>query len=621
MNAFSATEYNRAVQQLRSAPNQALTRAENGSVVETVLLANTASRDPSLQTARVLQIFCHHLDSERVPVYHTGAGNGALEDLASSALLGIGNLGAQVVLDTIPGYIPILVEAWPGIYRWMRYFDTRNRDANSPISAMKRAIGQEVIALALYALTSEDEIRHLALATNGLVELIAKLWLDEDRTRITAAEGSLGLRGASCALHTTLFTADAQQLDELVKIAGGDYSVVADLAVDRLRNTLELKPPPPLFADHVFVYIDTLVTLTRCPCRLQQTILDCGAIVYVTRALNRLASLLSDGSAFRATMSCFGFICNVIEEVEEAANVRRAVRNGMLEAFVNFMPRMADLGRQNQLFLKRLIGDIIPRYLVYRSVIVLVIPAMEKIDANPVYVKQIRASPFRDAWLKTKQLAKERWQVKDTSDVLKNEQSSCDNCHARKLKSEFRKCSGCHVTLYCSKECQVTGWKTRHKRECKSRNEERTSTDRNALKKQDRIFLQHLATHEAVKNLGELRRIAKLKFPSEQLSRLGIQIDFSHYPTTYDVFRLDTYEMKTSGDARVVGKAIDGQGRHTLVQTIISSGRTNSLSTVLSAGSIWDTGDTALAVMPWTPPAGEGDGAVTLYGEESSEVD
>ncbi|KZV71467.1 hypothetical protein PENSPDRAFT_630153 [Peniophora sp. CONT] len=621
MNGFSMADYDRATRQLQSAPDQFFSRAESGGIAETLVLTNTASRNPSLQTARVLQIFCRHLDAGRVPAHHSSTGIGTREDLASSSLLGIGNLGAQVVLDKIPGYIPILVDAWPGIYRWMRYFDTRNRDSSSPIPAMKRAIGQEVIAHALYALTGEDDIRPLAVATDGLVELITKLWLDEDKNRTTAGEGSLRIRAASCALHTTLFTADAGQLDEVVRFSGGDYEFVADLAVGRLRDMLDHKPPPPQFADHVFVYIDTLVTLTRCPCQLRQTILDCGAIVHVTRTLNRLSGLLSDGSAFRATMSCFGFICNVIEEGEEAANVRQTVRNGMLEAFVNFMPKMATLGRMNQSFLKKLIGDIIPRYLVYRSVIMTVIPAMDKIDANPVYVARIRSSSFRDAWEGTKRLAKERWQVKDHSDALKNEKDTCDNCHARKPRTEFRKCSSCHVALYCSKDCQVTAWKTKHKKECMSRNEERASADRSALKKQDRVFLQHLATHDAVKNLLELRRIANRDFPTVQHSQLGIKIDFSHYPPKYGVFRPESYETRSSGDARVVAKAIAGQGRYTLVQTIISAGRSNSLGHVLSAGSIWDAGDTALAIMPWAPSAKEDDDIRAADGQMSSEVD
>lgn len=313
----------------------------------------------------------------------------------------------------------------------MRYFDTRNRDINSAVPVTKRALGQEVIAHALYALTGEDEIRHLAVATDGLIEFITKLWLDEDKNRAAAGEGSLGIRSASCALHTTLYTADAGQLDEVVRFCGGDYPLVADLAVGRLRDTLDRKPPPPLFPDLVFVYIDTLVTLTRCPCRLRQTILNCGLIVHVTRALNRLSGSLSDGSAFRASMSCFGLLFNVLEEGEEAANVRQTVRNGMLEAFVNFMPEMARLDRANQSLLKKLIGDILPRYLVYRSVIMAVMSAMDKIDTNPAHVARIRTSSFRGAWDKTKQLAKERWQVKDSSDALKNEKDTCDNVRLR----------------------------------------------------------------------------------------------------------------------------------------------------------------------------------------------
>ena len=147
------------------------------------------------------------------------------------------------------------------------------------------------------------------------------------------------------------------------------------------------------------------------------------------------------------------------------------------------------------------------------------------------------------------------------------------------------------------------------------------AADRNTLKKQDRNFLQHLATREAVRHLSDLRRIAARKFPSEQASRLGIEIDFTRYPPHYDVFRLDTYETKTKYDSRVVGKAIENQGRYTLVQTIINSGRNNTLSLVLSAGSIWETGDNALAIVPWTPSRDDGDELQSVEAQVSSEVD
>jgi hypothetical protein len=48
---------------------------------------------------------------------------------------------------------------------------------------------------------------------------------------------------------------------------------------------------------------------------------------------------------------------------------------------------------------------------------------------------------------------------------------SCEHCgkHSRELGYELLQCTRCLAAYYCSKECQVAGWKKKHKRECAER--------------------------------------------------------------------------------------------------------------------------------------------------------
>jgi hypothetical protein len=42
--------------------------------------------------------------------------------------------------------------------------------------------------------------------------------------------------------------------------------------------------------------------------------------------------------------------------------------------------------------------------------------------------------------------------------------------------AKFKRCSGCSGPYYCSRECQLSDWKIRHKKVCKKQAEERNKT-------------------------------------------------------------------------------------------------------------------------------------------------
>ena len=55
----------------------------------------------------------------------------------------------------------------------------------------------------------------------------------------------------------------------------------------------------------------------------------------------------------------------------------------------------------------------------------------------------------------------------------------CENrgCFATETpEKKFSKCARCKLPYYCSKECQVADWKSRHNKMCKKAAEQRAST-------------------------------------------------------------------------------------------------------------------------------------------------
>ncbi len=55
-----------------------------------------------------------------------------------------------------------------------------------------------------------------------------------------------------------------------------------------------------------------------------------------------------------------------------------------------------------------------------------------------------------------------------------NSQKVCSNCQVAEQKEQFKICSGCKKTRYCSRECQVNHWKNGgHKADCKATKEKK----------------------------------------------------------------------------------------------------------------------------------------------------
>jgi hypothetical protein len=139
-----------------------------------------------------------------------------------------------------------------------------------------------------------------------------------------------------------------------------------------------------------------------------------------------------------------------------------------------------------------IVRDILPKYLVYRSVIQAVNGTMGNLD-QPPHRKRVIASVEKDVWLNFPRLSLERLVVTLQATALKGKGATCDNvkvqlmlfyryffidvllqCQKIDSKNNSRKCGSCSTFLYCSKECQVTSWKEGgHKTMCKLRQRER----------------------------------------------------------------------------------------------------------------------------------------------------
>lgn len=379
---------------------------------------------PDLQTVEVLEMFLSHLTEEKCPDHRlTAAPFSPAAIAADRAFVSLQALGNFCPILLRPGNAPFLAlisKAWPGIYKWMQSFYHLNGNPRNG-TAEQRRNSMEMIAYALYSITHDDDTQKMISATPGIIELTTLMWKIEDHgTTPPLLEVPMG----TSAFHHVLFEATDSMLDEVVRESGGTAENVADLALSRLRAAIKKKPIKPT---HIHAYVDIMVSFSRCRGHaLRQTLLKKRAMALVTTALLSISTMpLRDESVLSAVISCFGFIRNLIEAGEGIYFVRQVIQEGFLQAFINISPSFGFLDSEAQEFTLSLIDDILPRYLVFRSIIQVVDTAMSRIE-TPENRAKIQRSPVRKSWADTKALALERLKIKFQSDVMKRQVAYCD---------------------------------------------------------------------------------------------------------------------------------------------------------------------------------------------------
>ncbi|TFY60692.1 hypothetical protein EVG20_g7327 [Dentipellis fragilis] len=597
---MSQADFLRAMQEVQRSPKQTIKAAKEGNIVSIKVTANNIQAVPQLQTKEVLEMIHSHLSEAKAldPTKPAAPRSPAAltAERAFAAIMALGNFGPFLMPPNKP-LLDLVAKGWPGIWKWIKFFYAINTNPRAG-SAEQRRNSLEMVAYALYSITHDDAIQATISATPGLIALSTLLWLAED-PNFGSQPTMLPIPVTAAALHHVLFNATQATINEVVKVSGGKSSIVAETALTRLRNALAKPVPDPA---HVHAHINVLVTLTR-PRKhaVRRAVLRRGGIGLITRALVRVSTMPLQGPNVDAVIAGFGFISNLIEAGEGIRYVRQAVREGLLQAFVNVSPSFARLDAEAREFILALVSDTLPRYLVYRSVILVVDNAMQKLETPEARAK-IEKSPVRDSWYKTRKLAAERLMIKWSHDTVKTEAAHCDYCRKQGQKETFRNCSRCHVTRYCSKECQVAGWNSGHREECRLKKEEQLVLEDDAIQKEDRLFHHHLAIRDARHHIPLLRRLAAKELPGVPLAKVGVSIDYTRVPEVYGVFALEGHDLSKEvkkdaprvSEARsenIVEKALKSEGRASLVESKICVGEGCSVVLTLTAQPLWETNE------------------------------
>ncbi|KAF8887152.1 hypothetical protein BD779DRAFT_1528356 [Infundibulicybe gibba] len=408
----------------------------------------------------------------------------------------------------------------------------------------------DIITGAWYSLGQVGKVRDMMARTQGSIEIATQLWVLED----------------SGPAAITNIPSGSASLDSLLK----SYRVPSLL--DRVVESA---------GAHTVICLDLIGHLSwESKHALRYAFLNSNIIATSTKLILTVSKLLHAGgntSLLAVMVSAFGYLSNCLESTDGFTWVTQSLNAGLLLAFIECHPFYAILDPEDRDMVFSIFRDVLPKYLVYRSVISAVDGGMKRAEQSP-HNSKISDSPAKNVWQKFRGLALERLVVTMQAKAFKGRQSPAImsrskrrlQCHKVDTKSNFRKSAA---------------WKEGgHKSMCKMKQRERLGKTA-VNSKSDASFFHHLATRDARRHLPHLRRLAKQDWPGTTDTGLVVCIDYTIAPEKYSLLPLAEYvrlRPQSAGSANkearneaLIERAMENPGRFTLIQSMIANGQAN----------------------------------------------
>ncbi|OBZ69914.1 hypothetical protein A0H81_10215 [Grifola frondosa] len=511
----------------------------------------------------VLDILFLHLNESRIP-----------KSFATSmhpTIAAVQCLAAFANMD-LEGDVGRIIDGWPGILKWSAYFFTETGN--------RRKVALQAVGICWISIMKHQAIVDAMGRSPTSIELATRMWLEEAIEPYNSA-GRAPL--STHILMKFLQNSDGETVDRMLGTVGADCNKVAKFAVAKLQTSFGDTPTDP---DGVVVHITFLTLLSgagRAP--LLNALLGANVNWVVTKALVEVSVLVNSQESVDAMVAmtyCFGYLHTSLEATDGFTWVSQSVGAGLLQAFCNCSPHFSKLEARDLKMVLEVVGNVVSRFLIYRSVIETVEVEMEKIDSGSLQAKRVGASVAKPVWDAFRALAHERAVLVRLFSTANTQ--VCDNvqCQKRANRKEFRRCSACLVTFYCSKECQKASWKEGdHKALCILQQRQRMEGKPMDISKRDIAFLQQLVVLESRRHLRYLRERARRDFPDTPYSGLVVCIDYSVLPTALSLKRLEGYEYDCPLDSEnfrarnavVIERARDYPDICTLIETTLERKR------------------------------------------------
>ncbi|KAJ7477400.1 hypothetical protein FB451DRAFT_1172955 [Mycena latifolia] len=353
-----------------------------------------------------------------------------------------------------------VTDFWPRCWEWIRFIDTY-RDYLDWIPPAVVANTLIIPVSTIVAMTIHHLVQRLIRTTPGVRVVLVRGW-----DALLAADHLLDHKDTFFRLcdflSTSLDLTVSANLDEALEGAGVSRIHLASLVVKHITRVLLqdsiINKAAPLSA--IFPIVAQWL---RDDIEFQKALLDEGMVTAVTAAACLLSRppLNSDAKVLSAF---FILLAQCAIQSPSHVFIQQSLKAGLLTVIVACGQRI-DLKAAN---LVGVILDALKTSLVYRSILLQIGISLAQVDIDAA-TDALGESDISDKWRTFLKLVDERVQI-----LVEHEnmipQRACDNskCGAIASKADFRRCSGCSSSRYCSTACQEHDWKSpgSHRNSC-----------------------------------------------------------------------------------------------------------------------------------------------------------
>lgn len=178
--------------------------------------------------------------------------------------------------------------------------------------------------------------------------------------------------------------ADPASHDQTLKAARDNADQVAKLALARLSKEGQKAPTEGKLME---IHTAILNQLSREPKHpLRNALLVAGSIITVTKNLvsisGQIHNVSTNPTLIEAMISCFEHLGDCIESTDGFTWVSQSVKAGLLLAYVKSSPVYSNLDPEDCNMVFSILKDVVPRYMVYRSVVQTVGTALDLVQKS-----------------------------------------------------------------------------------------------------------------------------------------------------------------------------------------------------------------------------------------------
>jgi hypothetical protein len=285
----------------------------------------------------------------------------------------------------------------------------------------------------LFFFASESWLLEIVGGTPGAVGLLIKLWTMEAHDPDYFLTSSTYDITPSKALevYITWYSIEGHNLDwdeEVLNPANGGAGSLAFAALEHLRvqDNIQNKTDILRVTDSL-----RITKALSCHISIRSVLTTSHSFSAITRVLTSVTSQPYSAPTAYAVCSCIIECCDYLiswlEIANGVSNIQEVLEARLLPALVKSDPWLSKFDKSHSTMHLPLLESVLPKYLIYRSVVRMVTKSLKSIDVLGTEEKMVRGTPFWLAWLLFKETAANRSRIDKDMEIGNVGRMMCGN--------------------------------------------------------------------------------------------------------------------------------------------------------------------------------------------------